>query len=110
MKNGFVRGLALFSSCALAAVASAVTVAVPGDAATLSAAVALTNADAVGPNVINISAASMTDTAQIRILTPVTINGDANSDGPCDILVDSVTIEAAADVGRSGKSYIEVDT
>lgn len=106
-----------FTAACLAAVSvcGAVTVTVDGVGgggttfAKLSQAVAYVNANSSNPNVINITAAPAIDDTQILINVPVTINGDpANSGNPVDVRVDVGTIRSAADVGGTGRSYIEV--
>lgn len=100
----------------LPAVAPAVTVTVDGVGggattfAKLSEAVAYVNANSSIPNIINVVGPS-TDDAQIIISAPVTINGDPNATGnPSDIGVGVAAIRDASDIGRTGRSYIEVET
>lgn len=101
-------------------IASLATLAVPGEAATveldgtniatLSAAVAAAYADS-DPAIINVTASSLTvaDGQQILLDRAITINGDFNNDGPCDVLVDTQAIEDAPDdLGKNRKFYIEV--
>lgn len=116
-----MAGLSSRNLFSVVCIASLATLAVPGDAATveldgtnittLSAAVTAAYADSE-PAVVNVTASSLTvaDSEQIILDQPITINGDFNNDGPCDVLVDTASIGNASttNVGKNFKHYIEV--